>query len=190
MSGYRDVVRTEDGFFADKVDESDARGVGAGRMAFHGLLQRFRAGAGFQQCRDFFDGTSELVGDLFDGRLPLQLRREHQTDLADAPELVEDMDRQADRALGLGDGTAYRLPYPPDRVGREFTALGPIELFDGLHQADIPVLDHIQELASRDAALRYMTDQAQIAFDEFQPRLRASSSATRPVSERNMPRRA
>jgi hypothetical protein len=47
--------------------------------------------------------------------------------------------------LRVGDGTGDRLADPPGRVGAEAEALAPVVLLDGAHEADIALLDQIQQ---------------------------------------------
>src|SRR6516165_11305452 len=67
----------------------------------------------------------------------------------DAGQLVDDLDhvhRQADGARLIGNGAADSLANPPRRVGRKLVAAAVLELFDRLHQADIALLDQVEEL--------------------------------------------
>ena len=61
-----------------------------------------------------------------------------------------------------------RLADPPRRVGRELVAALVLELVDGLHEADVPLLDQVQELQ---AAVRVLLgdrdDEAQVGLDEL-----------------------
>ena len=48
------------------------------------------------------------------------------------------VDRQADRAAGVGDAAGDRLADPPGGVGRELEALAPVELLDGVIRPRLP----------------------------------------------------
>ncbi len=78
------------------------------------------------------------------------------------------MDRDTDRASLVRDGAGDGLTDPPRRVGRELVATAVLELVDGLHQADVALLDQIQELQTTvRVLLRDRNDETQIGFDEF-----------------------
>src|ERR1700730_8014271 len=67
-----------------------------------------------------------------------------------------------------GDGASDGLANPPGGVGRKFVAAAPLEFIDGLHQADVALLDQVQELqAAIGIFFRDGNDQAQVGFDQF-----------------------
>ena len=71
-------------------------------------------------------------------------------------ELVDRFDhvhRNADRACLIGDGAGDGLADPPGCIGRKLVATPVLELVDGLHQADVALLDQVQELQ---AAIRVL----------------------------------
>src|SRR5438105_380754 len=47
--------------------------------------------------------------------------------------------------LSYGERAADRVPNPPGRVRREAVSAGVIEALDGLHEADVALLDEIDE---------------------------------------------
>jgi hypothetical protein len=55
------------------------------------------------------------------------------------------VDRQADGAGGVGDAPGDGLADPPRGVGGELEALAPVELLDGVHQAEVALLDEVEE---------------------------------------------
>src|SRR3546814_4332917 len=59
---------------------------------------------------------------------------------------LDHVDRNADGQRLIGDGAGDRLPDPPGRVGAELVATAIFELVDRLHQADIALLNQVQEL--------------------------------------------
>ena len=77
------------------------------------------------------------------------------------------MHGQADRSTGVGDAPGDGLTDPPGGIRRELKALSPVELLDGVHQAQVAFLDQIQQrqpgglvlLGDRD-------DQPQVRLDE------------------------
>ena len=67
---------------------------------------------------------------------------------ADARELVQGLlhvDRDPDRACLIDDRPGDALADPPGGVGRELVASLVVELVDGLHEADVALLDQIEE---------------------------------------------
>ena len=55
------------------------------------------------------------------------------------------MDRQADRAALVGERTRDRLADPPGGVGRELEAEPVVELLDRSDQAEVPLLDQVEQ---------------------------------------------
>ena len=92
-----------------------------------------------------------------------------------AHQLVDRLDHvhgDADRARLIGDRARDRLADPPGGVGRELVAALVLELVHGLHQADVALLDQVEELqpAVR-VLLRDRDDQAQVRLDQLALRL-------------------
>src|SRR6266516_5344858 len=68
----------------------------------------------------------------------------------------------------LRDGTADRLTNPPGRIGTETKATLVVELLGGTHQADIPLLNQVQQRqALVGVALSDAYNQAQIGLNEL-----------------------
>src|SRR3972149_6075164 len=83
--------------------------------------------------------------DLPDRRLAAQLLQQA-TRYADEPvDRLHHVHGDADRARLVGDGAGDGLPDPPRGVGRELVALLVVELLDRPDEADVPLLDEIQE---------------------------------------------
>src|SRR5579863_7418340 len=78
------------------------------------------------------------------------------------------MDRDTNGPGLVGDGTGDRLADPPGGVGRELVAALVLELVDRLHEADVPLLDEVEELQ---AAVRVLLgdrdDEAEVSLDEL-----------------------
>ena len=110
-------------------------------------------------------------GQLFGRRLALELL--HQLAL-DAVQLVDRLDHvhgHADRARLVGDAARDRLADPPGRVGRELVAAAPVVLLDGAHEADVALLDEIEEEhAAADVALRDRHHETQVGLDQLAAR--------------------
>ena len=69
--------------------------------------------------------------------------------LLDRAQHVPGVHRQADGPTGVGDAPGDGLADPPRGVGRELEALAPVELLDGVDQAEVALLDQVQEGQSR-----------------------------------------
>src|SRR3954470_9363663 len=109
-----------------------------------------------------------LLGDLFRRRLAAELLHEI---ARGADELVDRLDhvhRDADGPGLIGDRAGDGLTDPPRRVGRELVAALVLELVDRLHEADVALLNQVEELQ---AAVRVLlgdrNDQAQVGLDEL-----------------------
>ena len=74
-----------------------------------------------------------------------QLLQELAADPDDLVDGLHHVDRDADGAGLVGDGPGDGLPDPPGGVGGELVALGVVELLHRLDQAQIALLDQIQE---------------------------------------------
>ena len=78
------------------------------------------------------------------------------------------MHRDANRSRLVGDGAGNGLTNPPRRVGRELIAPAVLELVHGLHQADVALLDQIQELqAAVRVLLRNADHQSQVRLNQL-----------------------
>src|SRR5207302_2746771 len=77
-----------------------------------------------------------------------------------------------DRAGRVGDASLHGLANPPGGVRRELEALAPVELLDGVDQAEVALLDEIQQRqARRLILLGDRDDQSQVGVDEGLGRL-------------------
>src|SRR5215212_611357 len=85
------------------------------------------------------------VGDLLRGGFAAQLGDELALRAADLVELLDHVDRDADRARLVSERAGDRLADPPRRVGGELEALAVVELLRGAYQAERALLDEIQE---------------------------------------------
>ena len=125
---------------------------------------------------------SAPCGQLLDRRLALELL----VHLALHPEhpvhALHHVHRDADRAGLVGDRPGDRLADPPRGVRRELEALRVVELVDRPHQAEVALLDEVEELhpAPR-VALGDAHDEPQVGLDQLalgrSPRLTAASAA-------------
>jgi hypothetical protein len=69
--------------------------------------------------------------------------REVRSELVDG---LDHVDRDADGPRLVGDGAGDGLADPPGGVGRELVPTAVLELVHRLHQADVALLDQVQEL--------------------------------------------
>ena len=75
------------------------------------------------------------------------------------------MNGNADGPCLVGNRSGDGLPDPPGRIGGEFKALGVIELFNRLNQAEVSLLNQIEELhPPAQITLRNAHDKAQVSL--------------------------
>ena len=128
--------------------------------------------------RQGLGGEAERLGDLVLRHLHLGgqlgqrggtavLQLEAGAGLLQAGEGVARVHGQADGAPGVGDAAGDGLTDPPRGVGRELEALAPVELLDGVHEAEVALLDEVEEgQAGGLVLLGDRDDQAQVGLDE------------------------
>src|SRR5215216_1779029 len=122
------------------------------------------------------------VGDLLRGGLAAELRDQLALRAADLVELLDHVDRDADRARLVGERAGDRLADPPRRVGGELEALAVVELLRGADEAERALLDQVQEGEPLVAVvLRDRDDQAQVGLDHLL--LRVEVAALDPARE-------
>ena len=81
---------------------------------------------------------------------------------------LDHMHRNADGARLIGDGAGDGLTDPPGRVGGELVAAAVLELVDGLHEADVALLDEVEELqAAVGVLLGDGDDEAKVGLNEL-----------------------
>src|SRR5262249_31529700 len=96
-----------------------------------------------------------------------ELQLEARARLLQPGERVACVHRETDRATRVRDATGDRLTDPPRRVRRELEALAPVELLDGVHQAEVALLDEVeQRQAGRLVLLRDRHDQTEVRLHE------------------------
>ena len=101
-------------------------------------------------------------------RLAAELLDELALDVDDLVELLDHVDRDADRPPLVRDRAGDRLADPPRRVGRELVAAAVVELLDGADQAQRALLDQVQERqAAAEVALGDRDDEAQVGLDHL-----------------------
>src|SRR5581483_2270930 len=127
------------------------------------LLERHRRLRRAANRLDLLDGHLEVLGDLLVRRLAAPLGAQLALRPHDLVQLLDNVDRHADRPRLVRERAGDRLADPPCRVRRELVALAPVELLGGAHEADRPLLDQIEERETLVAvALRDRDDEAQV----------------------------
>ena len=143
---------------------------------------------------------SSSRGDLLRRRLAAERLDELALDVDDLVELLDHVDRDADRPALVGDRARDRLADPPRRVRRELVAAAVVELLDRADEAQRALLDEVQEgQAAAEVALGDRDDEAQVGLDHVRlgrpcrrarcawparPPAAAVSSGTRPIERR------
>ena len=128
-------------------------------------VERQRVERDAQDLADPVGRRGAALGQLVDRRLALELLMH----LAlDAQHLVHGLDhvhRDADGARLVGDRAGDGLADPPRGVRRELEALGVVELLDRTHQAEVALLDEVEEQhAATDVALGDATTSRRLAW--------------------------
>ncbi len=106
---------------------------------------------------------ARFVGDLLDRRLPAETPREHLARTGDARWSVACLCGSRMRPHLLGERVRDRLPNPPDGVGDELHAAVGVEAAGGLDEADVPLVDQVEERdVGRVEALGIGDDEAEV----------------------------
>ena len=107
----------------------------------------------------------QALGNFLGAGVMAVLMQQLAGDLLDLVDGLDHMHRDADGAGLVGNGAGDGLTDPPRCVGRELEALGVVELFHSLDQAQVTLLDQVQELhAAADVTLGDGNDQTQVGF--------------------------
>ena len=124
----------------------------------------------------FSSSQLQVGGQLGHRRAPAELAFEATAGLGDPGEQVAGVHRQAHRAAGVGDTPGDGLADPPGGVGRELEALAPVELLDRVHQAEVALLDQVEQgQFGRLVLLGDGNDQTEVGLDEGLGRVVAAS---------------
>ncbi len=128
--------------------------------------------------RERFGREAQCFGDLFFGHLDFgreldercgaaELELQASTCLLQAGERVAGVHGEADGATGVGDAAGDRLTNPPGGVGGELEALAPVELFDGVHETEVALLDEVKQRQARGLVLLGdRNHEAEVRLDE------------------------
>ena len=119
-----------------------------------------------------FHGTAHQVGNVFRSGILAVVMLGFQVVFAaqDLVQFAHHVHGQAHRARLVHDGPLDALAYPPGGIGGKTEPAFRLELVDGPHQADVALLDHVeQDHAAVDVMLGDRNDQAQIVLDHGLP---------------------
>ena len=112
-------------------------------------------------------GISTSADELGERGRAAELELEPGPGLLQAGQGVAGVDGQADGAARVGDAAGDGLADPPRGVGGELEALAPVELLDGVHQAEVALLDEVEQRQARRLVLLGDRDhEAQVGLHE------------------------
>src|SRR3954447_891337 len=127
------------------------------------LFERHRRLRTAPNLLDLLRRELEVLRDLAGGRLTPELGAELPLRSHDLVQLLDDMDRHADRPRLVGERTRDRLADPPRGVRRELEAFAVVELLRSANETDRALLDQIEERqALVPIFLRDRNDQAEV----------------------------
>src|SRR5262245_11050997 len=110
----------------------------------------------------------DLDRDLLDRWLTSELLEHLALDPQHLVHRLDHVHRDPDRARLVGDRASDRLPDPPRRVGRELEALRVVELLDGADQAEVALLDEVEQgHAATDVPLGDRDDEPEVGLGEL-----------------------
>src|SRR6266508_2638371 len=133
-----------------------------------GGLEADRLLRDLEDLADLVERQLHLLGDLLRGWLAPELLHEVAARPDELVDRLDHVDRDADGPRLVGDRARDRLTDPPRRVRRELVASLVLELVDRLHEADVPLLDEVEELqAAVRVLLRDRHDEPQVRLHEL-----------------------
>ena len=146
------------------LDEVAERGllVGADRH-----VQDYRVAGVVEQVGDLLLRHAGLLGELLVRGVAAQLLVQVALDPGQLVDLLDQVHGQPDGAALVRHAAGDGLPDPPRRVGGELEALGVVELLDGADQAEVALLDQVQQRhAAAGVALGQRDDQPQVGLQQ------------------------
>src|SRR5438477_10202708 len=130
-------------------------------------LERDRLLRDLHDLADLVGGDEHALGDLFRGRFAAELLEQATRHADELVDRLDHVDRDADRPRLVRDRAGDRLADPPRRIRRELVALAVVELLDRTDEADVPLLDEVQEAhAAADVFLRDRHDEPKVRLRE------------------------
>ena len=111
--------------------------------------------------------VTDFQGQFLVGGITTQLLGQGALDAQNAGDRLEQVHRDADGARLLGDRAVDGLADPPGGIGAEFEAAAWVELVDRPQQAQVALLDQVQEGdAAPQVALGHADHQPQVGADD------------------------
>src|ERR1035437_3435108 len=146
------------------------------RLERHGLLADLDNLADLLRRDHLLLALGHGLRDLIDRRFAAQLLEQGARDSNKPVDRLDHVDRDADGAGLVGDGTRDGLADPPRRVGAELEALLVVELLDRTDQADVALLNQVQEAhAPADVLLGDRHDEPEVGRGQLLARVAADS---------------
>ena len=153
------------------LDEVAELGVA---VVTHGLVERDRVDRVAEHFDDLLERQLGLGRQLGQRRRAAERAFELGAQLEQRGEHVAGVHGQPDDARRVGDAALDRLADPPGRVRRELEALAPVELVDGVDQAEVALLHDVEQGQTRGLVLlRDRDDEPQVRVHELAVRLLA-----------------
>ena len=114
-----------------------------------GLVERDRVDRVAQHLDDLVERELGLGRQLGERRRAAERAFELRAHLEQRGEHVAGVHGQPDHARRVGDAALDRLADPPGRVRRELEALAPVELVDGVDEAEVALLHDVEQGQTR-----------------------------------------
>src|SRR5581483_4203924 len=131
-------------------------------------LQRDRLLGDLEDLADLRHRDVHALGDLFRGRFAAQLLHQLTGGANELVDGLDHVDRDTNGACLVRNGASNGLADPPRGVGRELVPATVFKFVHGLHEADVALLDQVQELqATVGVLLGDGYHQAQVGLDEL-----------------------
>src|SRR6266511_893177 len=142
-----------------------------GLLANGGLERQRLPASHLGQVVDLVHRGVEGLGQLLPRRLAAVLLGELEPGPVQLPQAVMDVHGQADGARPVGDRARDALADPPRGVGGELESAAPVEQLDGPHEADVPLLDQVEQGQALALVLAgHGHHQSEVGHDEPLPR--------------------
>src|SRR5262249_54953185 len=131
-------------------------------------LQRQRLARRLEDEPHLLGRYAGALRELFRSGLASQLVDHRTVDARDAVQRLDHVDRNADRTRMVGDRARDRLADPPRRVRGELEATAVLESVHGLHEADVALLDQVEQAqVASQVPLRHRDDEAKIGLHQL-----------------------
>ena len=133
-----------------------------------GLIQGDRFAGVLLDLQHLLRGDVHFLGQLLRSGLAAQILEQLTLDAAELVDHLDHVHRDADGAGLIGHRAGDGLTDPPRGIGGELVALGVVELLDRANQAQVALLDEVQERHSAAGVTLGQRDhQTQIRFQQM-----------------------